>query len=262
MSRSETTDSTDPLRRIEELLADEALSNLDPSESAELRAANQKINPFHDVVSALTPAIAKPMAMPADLAARIERSAKQHIRVPIQAVVNAAPARQSMRIGHWAGWLVAAAACAALAVNTFWRTPEPVNPIVASGELTPAEARKQLLTDSNIVKLDFAGVVDKGAGGDVVWSDADQEGYMRLTNLPVNDPNAWQYQLWIFDANGNPAHPVDGGVFDVTSTGEVIVKIDPKIKVGKATMFAVTREKPGGTVVSDRAHIAVLAKPA
>ena len=52
---------------------------------------------------------------------------------------------------------------------------------------------------------------------------------------------------------------VDGGVFDVPSTGEVIVPITAKLRVGGATLFAVTVERPGGVVVSRREHIVVTA---
>ena len=54
---------------------------------------------------------------------------------------------------------------------------------------------------------------------------------------------------------------VDGGVFDVTSTGEVIVPITAKLRVDDATLFAVTVEQPGGVVVSKREHIVVAAAP-
>jgi anti-sigma-K factor RskA len=53
---------------------------------------------------------------------------------------------------------------------------------------------------------------------------------------------------------------VDGGVFDVSSDGEVIVPINARLRVSRATLFAVTVEKPGGVVVSSRERIAALAK--
>ena len=74
-----------------------------------------------------------------------------------------------------------------------------------------------------------------------------------LTIQPRN-----KYQLWIFEDPKQP-YPIDGGVFDVISTGEVVVPIDAKIPVDKAVQFAVTVEKPGGVVVSEREMIPVLA---
>ena len=83
---------------------------------------------------------------------------------------------------------------------------------------------------------------------------------MRFTGLAVNDPTQYQYQLWIFDKARDEKFPVDGGVFDVSSTGEVTVVISPKLHVTDATLFAVTIEKPGGVVVSKRERIVVTAQ--
>jgi len=86
---------------------------------------------------------------------------------------------------------------------------------------------------------------------------------MRFQSLAVNDATKRQYQLWIFDAARDQRFPVDGGVFDIdASTGDVVVPISPKIKVSKATLFAVTVEKPGGVVVSKRERIVLTAKVA
>ena len=84
---------------------------------------------------------------------------------------------------------------------------------------------------------------------------------MRFVGLPKNDPRVEQYQLWIFDPAQSEATPVDGGVFDVDDRGEVIVRIDPKLKITGPTLFAVTIEKPGGVVVSDRSRLVLIAKP-
>jgi anti-sigma-K factor RskA len=96
--------------------------------------------------------------------------------------------------------------------------------------------------------------------GDVVWSDSQKVGYMRFRGLPPNDPNRETYQLWIFDESQDDKTPIDGGVFDVNSDGEVIIPIDAKLSPQNVKMFAVTVEKPGGVVVSKREKIAALAK--
>jgi hypothetical protein len=44
-------------------------------------------------------------------------------------------------------------------------------------------------------------------------------------------------------------------VFDVSSSGEVIVPITAKLYIHRPTLFAVTVEKPGGVVVSKRERI-------
>lgn len=104
-------------------------------------------------------------------------------------------------------------------------------------------------------------LAESEVGGEVFWSTAKQEGFMRFVGLPKNDPRTEQYQLWIFDPAQSEATPIDGGVFDVDERGEVIVRIDPKLRVTGPTLFAVTIEKPGGVVVSDRSRLVLIAKP-
>ncbi|MEM7756475.1 MAG: hypothetical protein AAF297_12690 [Planctomycetota bacterium] len=92
---------------------------------------------------------------------------------------------------------------------------------------------------------------------------------MRITGLTSNDPDEWVYQLWIFDktrdAGDLSQRPVDGGVFNFDAamrdpdTGDVLVPINAKLPVGEAFLFAVTVEKPGGVVVSDRDVVFVAA---
>ena len=82
---------------------------------------------------------------------------------------------------------------------------------------------------------------------------------MRFTGLRRNNPNVEQYQLWIFDARRDERYPVDGGVFDITHDGAEVVAIKATLKVNVPLMFAITIERPGGVVVSDRSRIAALA---
>ncbi|GAB4547024.1 MAG: hypothetical protein Tsb0013_06400 [Phycisphaerales bacterium] len=86
--------------------------------------------------------------------------------------------------------------------------------------------------------------------GDVVWNDELQTGYMRFVGLDPNDPDIEQYQVWVIDERGLE-QKVSGGVFNVSSEGEVIVPITPGIDVGRVALFAVTVERPGGTWVPD-----------
>lgn len=96
-------------------------------------------------------------------------------------------------------------------------------------------------------------------GGEVVWNDAEQKGFMVFEGLQANDPTQQQYQLWIFDTARNDALPVDGGVFDVNSSGQVVIAIDSKLSITQAKAFAVTLEKPGGVVQSKRERLPLLA---
>ncbi len=88
--------------------------------------------------------------------------------------------------------------------------------------------------------------------GDVVWNGQRQAGFLRISGLAVNDPAAFQYQLWIFDEARRAYSDdvaVDGGVFDIDqATGEVIIPIRSKLPVAEPFLFAVTTEPPGGVV--------------
>jgi anti-sigma-K factor RskA len=166
-------------------------------------------------------------------------------------------------------WAVAAAACVALAVNvaTDNSTPtvaeQPVQPVVEQ-KLTPAQEREQLLASApDVIKATWApGNVKEidQVGGEVVWSDEKQEGYMTFKGLPANDASKETYQLWIFEENQGDKTPIDGGVFDVNENGEVVVPISAKLKAKNPALFAITIEKPGGVVVSKREKIAAAAK--
>jgi len=169
----------------------------------------------------------------------------------------------------WFGWAVAVAACVALAVNIwFTRMQPPVEvaktpPIETPKVQTPAELRETLLrSTAGLIKANWApGNVKelKTVSGDVVWSDEKQTGYMRLSGLPVNDIKKETYQLWVFDKTQDKATPIDGGTFDVTANGEVIIPINAKLKAQEPGLFAITVEKPGGVVVSKREKVAALA---
>jgi len=171
----------------------------------------------------------------------------------------------------WLGWAAAAAACVALIAN-IWHTrvasPEvsqlPPTPIPSPRALTPQEQFAAFESSTpNLVRANWApgNVKDiRGVTGEVVWSDAKQAGYIRISGLPKNDPGREQYQLWIFDENQDPKTPIDGGVFDASSDGEIVIPIDAKIKVKNPKVFAITVERPGGVVVSKQEKVAALAK--
>jgi hypothetical protein len=162
----------------------------------------------------------------------------------------------------------AAAACLLIAGGALWWAMDQrakVGSRVAhvNAPATPAEARATLLASArDAATIPWTASADpagKAARGDVVWSASQQKGYMRFEGLAPNDPTQAQYQLWIFDKDRDQAFPVDGGVFDVASTGEVIVPIAAKLHVDDPTLFAVTVERPGGVVVSKRERIVVTA---
>jgi hypothetical protein len=134
----------------------------------------------------------------------------------------------------------------------------------AGGAGPRALDRAGLLAVSGTTELPWSPTKDpaaRGATGEVVWHGGLQHGFMSFRGLAANDPTKFQYQLWIFDSERDEAFPVDGGVFDVSAAGEAVVPIEAKLHVGKAKLFAVTVEKPGGVVVSKRERIVVTAAP-
>ena len=168
----------------------------------------------------------------------------------------------------WLGWATAAVACVALALNIWSTRIQPIeqaknqNPPETPQVVSDRQKHDELIAAGSAIKANWAAGNVKEIGavtGDIIWSDEKQTGYMLFRGLPVNDP-ATCYQLWIFDKNQKKETPIDGGVFKVTSEGEVVVPITAKLKANSPYLFAVTIEKDGGVVVSDRQKIAALAK--
>jgi hypothetical protein len=272
------------------LLADQALFGLSEAESAELEQLKKEFpelaadNSFELAASAINLTnLDASERLPAHLQAKIMDSAEEFF-APKQKTQNVLNFEQSQQAAEdvietkpaipwwsWLGWGLAAAACIALAVN-LWITRSQPQQIVQNPPPTqtptpqpnPRQERERLLATANdLVKTTWAEPDPKNAkqiSGDIVWSNAEQKGFLRFQGLPANDPNKETYQLWIFDENQSDKYPIDGGIFDVAESGEVIVPIDPKIVVKKPKMFAVTVEKPGGVVVSDQQRLVAIAK--
>ncbi len=259
-----------------QLLIDRATEGLDTAGQADLAALLERFPDIDDdsfelAAAAVDLAYTIPdQPMPATLRARVSEQAQAYfasLEAPESttttdpghlAVVAPFPAervddRARTDPGRWLGWL-AAAACLTLVVLSWW----------PQRSAAPVQARAELIAGAeDLLQLVWSATENpsaNGASGDIVWSTAAQTGFMRFVGLPVNDPAIEQYQLWIFDADQDERFPVDGGVFDVTAAGEIVVPIDPKLAIAKPTLFAITIEKPGGVVVSSRERLPLLAK--
>jgi hypothetical protein len=267
--------------RLDELLAGEAAGDLEPGESTELARARRDAAPDGELMRVAALAQLAFMraekqagrALPARLEARLAAQAstwmsaeagRAKVRTigtaprPQQAAVPAPAAGRRATATGRSGWYLAAGLALALGLSLF---RPPATPPTQAGTAPLAQQREGLIGAPDAIRIPWGRSDQPGYAsvtGDVVWSDSRQEGYLRLVGLPPNDPAQQQYQLWIV-APGRDRHPVDGGVFDVGSRGEVIVKIDAKLPVSLPAAFAVTLEKPGGVVVSTQPLLLVAA---
>lgn len=257
--------------RAEELLADMALQGLSPAEAAELSAllragggADRAEGEALELAAAALDLAMNPgpyEAMPESLRIGIERAVPSAIGAPrARGDVIGQITPKSGRSSAAFAWLVAAA-CLALAVTAWWPG------VGGRAALQTSEAYGRLVSQaSDLTRADWKamGELEKTpVTGEVVWSSDRQEGYMVFSGLPANSPTRDQYQLWIFDPTQSDKTPIDGGVFDIppTADGRVIIPIDPKLRPTGPTLFAITIEKPGGVVVSDRSRLVLIAQP-
>lgn len=262
-----------------DLLTKQAIEGVDQAELVQLKALAGELNyevddSFDIAASAVALACIDDIEpMPASLMARLTASADEHFGVTsteqpvedLQPTFEFEPKRSFL---GWLGWAVAAAACVALAVNIWFTRSQPQGPTVAGGPTPTASPAKpdlkaqfdEMMASPNMIKAKWSPAGAKDVSGEVVWSDAKQTGFMRFRGLPVNDKTKEQYQLWIFENAKLEEYPKDGGVFDITAEGDVIIPIDAKLATKDPKVFAITVEKPGGVVVSDRKKIAALAK--
>ncbi len=258
---------TSKVERLVELLAERMERELVVAERAELDTLLRDHPDWSEDDLELTAAAVdlafhdSPIALPEALRGALLEDAASVLGEERAEVVNFDSVRPR-RAGPWVAWSGWAVAAAAVAFLLFSGEPLPEPESVV--ELpSAAERRAALAAKPETLRLEWSATEDplaKGVRGDVVWSADEQEGYLRFEGLVANDPERSQYQLWIFDAQRNEAHPVDGGVFD-SDGGEVVVPIDPRVPVGEATLFAVTLERPGGVVVSTRERLVLIAKP-
>jgi len=263
--------ASNPLpERLRELLAARALDDLSADEERELNSlltAHESIDAeeFERVAAAvlLTLQPEPHEEMPQHLRARIAADAKRLLPtrpIAVPAGGDGRPTvqlvRESVGRREWFAWF-AAAACLAIAA-TLWFNRSPDATVTASA----AALREQLLSDAtDLVRAAWQPgktPFDSPVTGDVVWSNSRQEGYLHFHGLPKNDAAREQYQLWIIDP-ARDDEPIDGGVFDISSTGDVVIPISAKLKVLDPTAFAITIEKPGGVVVSTQERLPVLA---
>lgn len=273
--------------RLIDLMVEDATQGLTPQDEAELSAAiaqdelvRAEAEAYAMAATAIELSLSQSQraeALPDALRKKLIATATRHVQADASAPVlklnpsttdkPAAPAAApfSFTDGRMFGWYAAIAALVALAfVLTFEPTPQQTNDPVP----TLAEQYDALANDADTITAAWGFNADGGdpayanTTGQVIWNADEQTGYMKLAGLPVNDPDQFQYQLWIVDASRDPkienTNRVDGGVFDITAQGEVIVPINAKLLARNAAAFAITVEAPGG-VVESKGPLQVLA---
>jgi hypothetical protein len=207
--------------------------------------------------------------MPPVLRARLNALADalhQPAPIPIarargQAATAARPSRALKSIREW----VLSAACIAFGAFAAWLFIAPSQQQdQPTGTTTISDPMRFLTKHPTSIRCPWTATSDKTVVGEVrgeaIFDPQSSSGLLVISGLAPNDPTQEQYQLWIFDGTRDDRYPVDGGVFDVPACGSVVLPIKAKLEVKQPTLFAVTVEKPGGVVVSDR-RIAILAKP-
>lgn len=259
--------------RLDELMVDRAVFGLSEAEHAELRGLSG--GEFDDaafeteLAAAALALAALPVAahredVPSELRRRLDEDARRALRSPeaeLARPVGEEPRDAVIAKLNWWGWMAAAASLTLAGIGWWPRLaggerPSPERIAVEPGAVTSRWASwsaRPAGEDPQARSIDWS----SGVEGRVVWSNERQCGFMIFKGMQANDPRVAQYQLWIIDEAQK--HPVDGGVFDITGDGEVIVPITPKIRVSNAVAFGVTIEKPGGVVVSDQHERVVVA---
>jgi anti-sigma-K factor RskA len=282
--------------RLFELLADQTMVGLNEEELMELKQLKIQFPDWENDLSFELAAAAIGLtnldtkrAVPASLRARVLADADKFFNPTeeTQEVKSFAPRKnvgslatesvgsivevESKRpIWQWLGWAVAAAACVALAFNIWLTRVQPNTEIVKqperiqtpTPELSAAQKRAEFLVSAtDVITKNWKSPKDAGKIlGDIVWSNSQQKGYLRFRGLPANNPTKECYQLWIVDETQDKKTPISGGVFDIAENGETIIPIDAQLEIKKPIMFAITKEKPGGVVVSKPDRIVAVAK--
>ncbi len=261
---------TDLKIRFDELSAGRAMGDLSLEEERELAALCHELGVSADdsfdwlaaeieIQSVLS--TAEPM--PEGLAERLHdwaAKAPSPVVLPPPAPVVAASSVIHPQVPAWKRWVGHPAtgwAAAAAALVLAWIAPRESQPVPA------AVAESRLRSEArDLIENRFSGLGDfKEAGGTVIWSDSLQQGFMKLTGIPANDPSKAQYQLWIVDPTRDADAPVDGGVFDIPADGSpVVVPIAAKLALSKPQAFVITLEQPGGVVKSKQEKVVALAK--
>ena len=270
-----------PPEELHELLADRALFGLDEQSAVRLDQLLEEYpwvreDYLDDAVAVMAVAFEESQAesepLPQGLAERIGTHIESTPASKAPSVASRIPSSAGQQpnspagVFGWAGWLAAAAMFVVSVM--LWRPVE--QPVSNAAQLMSWGA-----AHPDAVRWDWApGLANpaEGVTGYATFSPEAQEGFIMIKGLDPNDPQIEQYQLWIWDKDREPdpdnpqpladnVHPVDGGVFNVNDRGEVVIPMKIPLRIGKPYLFAVTVERPGGVVKSDKSSVPIIAGP-
>lgn len=142
--------------------------------------------------------------------------------------------------GSLVPWAIAAA-CAIAAVIGFSRPSATPTQITLAG--APDVVEHAMSAQADEMKA-------AKAAADIRWSPSREVGELTVANLPVVAASEGTYQLWIVDPTRD-SKPVDAGTFLVGADGSAKLTFKPKLPIRKPVAFAITKEKPGGSVVHE-----------
>lgn len=116
---------------------------------------------------------------------------------------------------------------------------------------SPAELqalRETLLAETSSVHGNWLRTLNplvKDVQGDLVWNSAQQEGVMRLMNLPAPKDGHF-YRLWLHDARGDSTAAVSGAdLRQGSGRGELLTPIQTATTVEEPYKFVLTLQTDG-----------------
>ncbi|MCS6874689.1 MAG: anti-sigma factor [Acidobacteriota bacterium] len=242
--------------KIKELISGKVLGSLEEEELKELEEITKNLPELAEEIESFELAAAainltslnELEPLPVHLKEKIIEEAEVHFEKSPKALNT----EKKIPIFAWLGWVFAGLAIIGLAVNIYFTH-------FLKQESNNLLEREKILSMPDTIKLQWKDPKNPDQIiGDLAWNNAEQKGFVRFFSLPTNDPNKETYQLWIVDEGQK--YPIDAGLFNVNTQGEIILPIDVRLKVEKPKMFVVTAEKPGGVVVSELKKVVAIAK--
>jgi hypothetical protein len=146
---------------------------------------------------------------------------------------------------HWQTGLIVVLLLALLGAGSWygWAHFRPGQTDTASNGL--ADQHRTLLADPSSVRGNWAHTMNPlvaNVQGDLVWNNQQQQGVMRLSNLPGLSAGD-SYQLWIYDAHKPTDDPISGAVLHQGSgTGEMFSAVKATTPVLEPYKFVLKLE--------------------